>query len=63
MKRYEIKVYVETLTVWAKDEAEAEEQYDAFFDEGICILHETDFAQCHCIEHSDEVGHTIEEIA
>lgn len=63
MKQYEFNVYVETLTIWAKDEAEAEAQYQSFFNDGTCVLHKSPFTECHCIEHSDEVGHTVQEIA
>lgn len=63
MKQYEFHVYVETLTIWAKDEEEAEAQYAAFYEDGECILHKTHFAECHCLEHDDTVGHVMEVVA
>lgn len=63
MKQFEFNVYVETLTIWAKDEEEAEAQYAAFYSDGICVNHQTPFLQCHCLEHDDEVGHTVTELA
>ena len=63
MKQYEFHVYVETLTIWAKDEEEAEAQYAAFYEDGECILHKTHFAECHCLEHDDPVGHVMEVVA
>ena len=62
MKQYEFHVYVETLTIWAKDEEEAEAQYAAYFENGECVLHKTPFMQCHCLESDDSVGHTVEEL-
>jgi hypothetical protein len=62
MKQFEARVYIETLTIWAKDEEEAEAQYAAFYGSGECILHKTSFLQCHCIERAEEVGHTMEEL-
>ena len=62
MKQFEAKVYIETLTIWAKDEEEAEAQYAAFFEKGECVLHKTSFLQCHCIEREEEVGHTMEDL-
>jgi len=62
MRQYEFNVYVETLTIWAKDEEEAEAQYVAHFETGECLLHRTPFRQCHCIEVDETVGHTIEEV-
>ena len=63
MKQFEFNVYVETLTIWAKDEEEAEKQYDAYYEDGVCVLHDTDFSECHCLEHDDTVGHVMTEVA
>ena len=63
MKQFEFNVYIETLTIWAKDEEEAEKQYAAYYEDGICVLHDTHFSECHCLEHDDDVGHTVTEVA
>jgi hypothetical protein len=63
MKQFEFNVYIETLTIWAKDEAEAEKQYAAYYEDGECILHQTHFSECHCLEHDDTVGHVMTEVA
>ena len=60
MKTYEANVIIQTLTIKANSEAEAEAKYNAFqswTDECPCGVEE-----CDCVQVVDDVTHTMEEI-
>ncbi len=60
MSVYRATVTTECLYIEAKDSAEAESKYDAWFLEDDCPEHGQAFDECECVEHHEEVDHTME---
>jgi hypothetical protein len=60
MTIYRASVTVEALYIEAKNKAEAEAKYDAWFSQDDCPEHNQSFDECDCVEHQEEVDHDME---
>lgn len=64
MATYQASVILQTLTIKANSEAEAELKYDAWHLSEACpSCFPLDAKDCGCVEEDDEIGHTMELIA
>ncbi len=60
MSVYRATVTTECLYIEAHNEVQAEAKYDAWFLEDDCPEHQASFEECECVEHHEEVDHTME---
>ena len=63
MAIYQASVILQTLTIKASSESDAEAKYDAWqLDEACPSCFPLDAKECGCVEEDDEIGHTMEYI-